>query len=152
MRTVLVAGLLAVAGLGACGDDDGDGEGETPTVCPADALLGPNGESYGRDPEQDCRFVDPQSARLIEAYLDRVHPTWQEDMSRAEAEPGAGGIMTRDEALEVLGLAPGASEEEIRAGFALTDFFLHQNVFDPHGQRAPEERARFVALATAGDE
>ena len=63
---------------------------------------------------QDCRFVDPQSARLIEAYLDRVHPTWQEDMARAEAEPGAGGIMTRDEALEVLGLAPGASEEEIR--------------------------------------
>ena len=43
-------------------------------------------------------------------------------------------------------------EEEIRAGFALTDFFLHQNVFEPQGQRAPEERARFVALATAGDE
>jgi hypothetical protein len=63
---------------------------------------------------QDCRFSDKQSAQLIEAYLDRVHPTWREDMARAEAEPGAGGIMTRDEAWEVLGLKPGASEEEIR--------------------------------------
>lgn len=43
-------------------------------------------------------------------------------------------------------------DPDIRAGFALTDFFLHQNVFSPQGRKAPEERARFVALATAGDE
>jgi DNA repair protein RecO (recombination protein O) len=43
-------------------------------------------------------------------------------------------------------------DEDVRAGFALTDFFLHQNVFEPRGQTAPEERARFVALATAGDD
>jgi DNA repair protein RecO (recombination protein O) len=42
-------------------------------------------------------------------------------------------------------------DEDIRAGFALTDFFLHQSVFEPRGEAAPEERARFVALATAGD-
>ena len=24
---------------------------------------------------QDCRFADPQSAQILEAYLDRVHPT-----------------------------------------------------------------------------
>ena len=65
---------------------------------------------------QDCRFVDPQSAQLIEAYLDRVHPTWRDDMARAEAEAprGADGRMTREEALEILGLAPGASAEDIR--------------------------------------
>ncbi len=63
---------------------------------------------------RDCRFTDPQSAQLIEAWLDRMHPSWREDMSRAEAEPGAGGIMTRDEAYEILGLKPGASEEDIR--------------------------------------
>jgi hypothetical protein len=62
----------------------------------------------------DCRFSDPRSAQLLEAYLDRIHPTWREDMARAEREPGAGGIMTRDEAWEVLGLKPGASVEEIR--------------------------------------
>jgi hypothetical protein len=64
---------------------------------------------------QDCRFADPQSAQLLETYLDRIHATWREDMSRAEGTPGAGGIMTAEEALEVLGLKPGASPEEIRA-------------------------------------
>jgi hypothetical protein len=64
---------------------------------------------------QDCRFADPQSAQLLETYLERVHPTWREDMARAEATPGAGGIMTKDEALEVLGLKQGATPEEIRA-------------------------------------
>lgn len=64
---------------------------------------------------QDCRFADPQSAQLLEAYLDRRHPTWREDMARAEGTPGAGGIMTREEAFEVLGLKPGATAEEVRA-------------------------------------
>jgi hypothetical protein len=64
---------------------------------------------------QDCRFADPQSAQVLEAYLDRIHPTWREDMARAEATPGAGGIMTREEALEILGLRPGASPDQIRA-------------------------------------
>jgi hypothetical protein len=63
---------------------------------------------------QECRFADPQSAQLLEAYLDRAHPTWREDMARAQAEPGPAGIMTREEAYEVLGLQPGASEEDIR--------------------------------------
>lgn len=64
---------------------------------------------------QDCRFADPQSAQLLEAYLDRRHSTWREDMARAEATPGAGGIMTKAEAFEVLGLKPGASAEDVRA-------------------------------------
>jgi len=63
---------------------------------------------------QDCRFADPQSAQLIEAYLDRTHPSWREDMARAESEPGAGGRMTVEEAYEILGLKPGASEAAIR--------------------------------------
>jgi hypothetical protein len=63
---------------------------------------------------QECRFADPQSAQLLEAYLDRAHPTWREDMARAQAEPGPAGTMTREEAYEILGLQPGASEEDIR--------------------------------------
>jgi hypothetical protein len=63
---------------------------------------------------RDCRFADPQSASLIEAYLDRAHPSWREDMSRQRAESGAAQGMTRDEAYEILGLAPGASVDEIR--------------------------------------
>lgn len=63
---------------------------------------------------QDCRFADPPSAQVIEAYLDRAHPTWREDMARAQTEPGSAGTMTREEAYEVLGLTPGANEEDVR--------------------------------------
>ena len=64
---------------------------------------------------QDCRFADPQSAQIIEVYLDRLHPSWREDLARAEGDhAGPGGKMTRAQALEILGLAPGATEADIR--------------------------------------
>ncbi len=65
---------------------------------------------------QDCRYVDPASAQLVEAFLDRVHPTWREDMARAESEQprGPDGGMTEQEALEILGLKPGADEAAVR--------------------------------------
>jgi DnaJ domain len=69
---------------------------------------------------QDCRFADPQSAQVLEAYLDRLHPTWREDLARAEGapDPGLEGThdsgMTRAQALDVLGLQEGASEQDIR--------------------------------------
>lgn len=65
---------------------------------------------------QDCRFTDPQSAQLLEAYLDRVHPSWREDMARAEQETGLGpeGQMTPEQAYEILGLEPGADQDDIR--------------------------------------
>ena len=64
----------------------------------------------------DCRFSDPQSARIVEAYLDRVHPTWREDMARGEREMASGpdGRMSREEAFDILGLKPGASADDIR--------------------------------------
>jgi hypothetical protein len=69
---------------------------------------------------RDCRFADPQSAQILEAYLDRAHPTWRDDMQRAEGggsgsstDAGSTG-MTRAQALEVLGLREGATEEDIR--------------------------------------
>ena len=42
--------------------------------------------------------------------------------------------------------------DELRDAFALTDFFLRQHVFEPRGQSAPAERARFIALATPNDD
>ncbi len=63
----------------------------------------------------DCRFIDPQSAQLLEAYLDRIHPSWREDVSRGEREMrDHDGRMQPDEAYEILGLSPGATDEEIR--------------------------------------
>jgi hypothetical protein len=63
---------------------------------------------------QDCRFADPQSAQILEAYLDRAHPTWREDMARSDGERTMGGSMTREQALDILGLREGASEDDIR--------------------------------------
>lgn len=65
---------------------------------------------------RDCQFNDPQSAQILEAYLDRMHPTWREDMARGEREMHGGpdGRMTEEEAYEILGLGPEATDEEIR--------------------------------------
>ena len=64
---------------------------------------------------QDCRFADPQSAQILEAFLDRAHPTWREDLARADGESaGSDGPMTRAHALDILGLEEGASDEDIR--------------------------------------
>jgi hypothetical protein len=66
---------------------------------------------------QDCRFSDPQSGQILEAYLDRMHPTWREDLERTEgvhAGAAPGGGMTRRQALDILGLEEGASEQDIR--------------------------------------
>ncbi len=62
---------------------------------------------------------DAQSAALLEAYLDRRMPGWR-DHVEGDAATGAGGAadagtMTDEEAYEILGLAPGASQAEIRA-------------------------------------
>ena len=63
---------------------------------------------------QDCRFADPQSAQILETYLDHAHPSWREDMARSDSERTAGGTMTREQALDILGLGTGASEDDIR--------------------------------------
>ncbi|MFT5488733.1 MAG: putative membrane protein YgcG [Paracoccaceae bacterium] len=71
---------------------------------------------------RECRVNDPQSATVLETYLDRVHGAdWRGagggeagGSSEAGGTAGAGGSMSRDQAYEVLGLEPGASEAQIR--------------------------------------
>lgn len=71
----------------------------------------------------DCWADDPQSAQLLETYLDRaLGPDWRE---RAQAGGGgraggprpAAGRMSREEACEVLGVAPAATPEEIKEAY-----------------------------------
>jgi len=62
---------------------------------------------------------EADSAALLEGYLDRRIPGWREHFER-DAATGAGGTadaraMTDQQAYEILGLAPGAGEAEIRA-------------------------------------
>ncbi len=65
---------------------------------------------------QDCRVGDPQSAQIIEAYLDQMHPNWREDVKRGEERFSGGpdGRMDIEEAYEILGVEPGATREDIR--------------------------------------
>lgn len=62
--------------------------------------------------------IDPESVSLLEAYLDRRFAGWREDVEGDAAAgargPANAGPMTDEEAYQVLGLAPGASEAEIR--------------------------------------
>ena len=67
---------------------------------------------------RECRAADEESARLIEAYLDRADPDWHEDFAGARTEYRAasgGPDVTVEEAYAILGLAPGADAEAIRA-------------------------------------
>jgi hypothetical protein len=68
---------------------------------------------------RECRVDDAESAQLVQAFLDSVHgESWREQAGEGAAgsqdrAPPAGGTMNREEAWEILGLKPGASEEEI---------------------------------------
>ncbi len=66
-----------------------------------------------------CLTEDEQSAQVLAAYLDRIHPDWRERAQTAGAGTSggngfSGGPMSREEAYQVLGLEPGASIEDIK--------------------------------------
>ncbi len=61
---------------------------------------------------RDYRAADPESAALLQSYLDRVHgPGW-----RAATDPGGvatPGAMTSEEACQILGLSPGPDRDQV---------------------------------------
>jgi DnaJ domain len=61
--------------------------------------------------------IDGDSRQLLMAYLDRREPRWREhtqyDAATGRGDAAPSGKMTEQEAYQVLGLQPGASEEEI---------------------------------------
>jgi DNA repair protein RecO (recombination protein O) len=83
---------------------------------------------------EDLAYVSPRSGRAV---------------SLSAGEP------YKDRLLKLPGFLIGRTTAnrpdpaEIRAGFALTDFFLREHLFEPRGEAAPRERDRMVALATA---
>jgi|TARA_R110002124_G_scaffold105164_3_gene255896 hypothetical protein len=77
-----------------------------------------------------CWTEDEASARVLEAYLDRVHPDWRDHAEDAGpktggAGPSRSGAMTRAEALAVLGLSEGASRQDIKAAYQRIISGLH---------------------------
>jgi DNA repair protein RecO (recombination protein O) len=81
---------------------------------------------------EDLVFVSPKSGRAVsgaagEPYRDRLFALPSFLQGEFTDEP---------------------SRDEIKAGFALTEFFLRTHLFEARGLPIPEERARFVALST----
>ncbi|NMD06804.1 MAG: DnaJ domain-containing protein [Phyllobacteriaceae bacterium] len=63
-----------------------------------------------------CVEARDQSAALLEAWLDRNKGEWRSTWGEGGAKSAASnGPMSRDEALAILGLQSGASEDEVRA-------------------------------------
>ena len=62
--------------------------------------------------------ADPESRSLLEAYLDRRAPVWrqhaQDDPAARQRGAARPGAMTDEEAYQILGLRPGASEADVR--------------------------------------
>jgi hypothetical protein len=93
----------------------------------AGALLSQLDTTALKELLDDYGIADPQSASVLEAYLDRVRPEWRGEGAGGTAGNGAAGAdegrqrrapagsMTRAEALQILGLEEGAGAEAVRA-------------------------------------
>ncbi len=96
-----------------------------------------------RDLHDDCAH-DPDSLRVLEAYLDRrLGSGWR----RAEAPSRNPRVdMTRQEALSVLGLAEGASADDIRSAHRRLIQRVHPDVGGSADLAARINRAKDVLL------
>jgi DNA repair protein RecO (recombination protein O) len=86
--------------------------------------------------QNDLAYVSPKSGRAVSA---------------GAGEPYKDRLLALPAFLRSEAIVDPPSPDEIKAGFALTEFFLRLRVFEPRGLDLPEERARFVALATRDD-
>jgi hypothetical protein len=107
---------------------------------------------------RECRAQDEESAQLIEAYLDRIHPDWRDELAgdRGHAA-GAGergpaqrpsGDMTTEEAYAILGLAPGATSEQIKDAHHRLMIKLHPDHGGSDYLAGQINRARDLLLGT----
>jgi hypothetical protein len=101
---------------------------------------------------RDCRIADEPSARLMESYLDRLRPDWRDAAGTARAA-GSGGrsrpssdAMSREEALAILGLAPGADAAAIHKAHRDLMMKLHPDHGGSNYLAAKLNRAKEVLL------
>ncbi|MGA8401590.1 MAG: DnaJ domain-containing protein [Stellaceae bacterium] len=98
---------------------------------------------------RECRAADEESARLIEAYLDRIYLNWRDEFggpAGTESPHAAGDDMTAAEAYDILGLAPGADEAQIKAAHHRLMMQLHPDHGGTDYLATKINRARDVLL------
>jgi hypothetical protein len=97
---------------------------------------------------RECRAADEEGARLLEAYLDRLHPDWRAEFGAGQsAQPPRGGTdMTVEEAYEILGLKPDADAAAIKAAHHRLMMQLHPDHGGTDYLATQINRARDVLL------
>jgi len=100
--------------------DSGDKDGTVRTGDHAGARLSELSLDQLLDLFAAYSRLDGESARLLGAYLDRMHPEWREQASGGstdgeDAFEQPAGRMSRAEAFRILGLTEDADEAEIKA-------------------------------------
>jgi DnaJ-domain-containing protein 1 len=102
---------------------------------------------------RECRAEDEEGARLLEAYLDRIHPDWRDELAGERAAGGSGGgarpasgDMTVEEAYAILGLSPGADAEAIKEAHRRLMVKLHPDHGGSDYLATKINRARDVLL------
>src|SRR6266852_2959064 len=101
---------------------------------------------------RECRAEDEEGARLLEAYLDRLHPDWRDEFAGERAGTSGGstrstsGDMTVEEAYAILGLSPGADAEAIREAHRRLMVKLHPDHGGSDYLATKINRARDVLL------
>lgn len=102
---------------------------------------------------QDCRIADPQSAQILETYLDQMHPTWREDVRRGEEKfsNGPDGRMSIEEAYKILGLTAPATREDVRRAHRELMLKLHPDRGGSTYLAAKINEAKDVLLDALGD-
>jgi DnaJ domain len=103
---------------------------------------------------RECRAADEEGARLVEAYLDRVRSDWHDEMAgehtREAPPPSSSPDVTVDEAYAILGLAPGADPEAIKAAHHRLMKQLHPDHGGTDYLATKINRARDVLLHRQG--
>ncbi|WP_455217161.1 DnaJ domain-containing protein [Kaarinaea lacus] len=96
--------------------DSGEMEGEVLEGAFEDRLLGQMALDELLTLREECQRIDPESASLLEAYLDRQHKDWHEQpgaQARSGESTASTNAMTPEEAREILGVSEDATEQEI---------------------------------------
>jgi hypothetical protein len=112
----------------------------------------------------EMQRVDTQSSSLLEAYLDRRFPDWREPGSRdagggrtgggwgggRQGGAPAGDDMDEAEALQILGLEPGAAPDEIRQAHRRLMAKLHPDSGGSNFLASQINRAKDLLLGKVG--